>query len=315
MKLYEAQIKEVIMKKKRFLFNHKRVPTVFIAIIIIFAAIMIAEKITEPKGYTLPDYNKTDITGILEKETLTDDDYKELFYQTGLGKTAVDEILGKDESHKEPLEQTDLDKRGIEEILKFQENFFTKYNVARTKSAVIVNHESLVDDEGKYKYGFDLAPYENGYVLVTKATHSLGWRHGHAGIVTDAENQETLEAVLLGNDSMLQNINKWRNFPSFMMLKLKDTSRETLDEIAEFAKDNLLDIPYGLTVGLFSSKNPLPVNIKATQCAHIVWYPFMQFGYDIDYDGSWLVTPKDIANSGLFEIVQIYGVDPGEIWP
>jgi hypothetical protein len=41
----------------------------------------------------------------------------------------------------------------------------------------------------------------------------------------------------------------------------------------------------------------------------------MQFGYDADYDGSWLVTPKDIANSDLFEIVQIYGVDPADIWP
>jgi uncharacterized protein YycO len=253
-------------------------------------------------GYFRPDYDKTDITGILEKEMLNEDDYKELFYQTGLGKTAVDEIL-KNEVF------------GKEKILEFQENFFTQYNISREKFAVIVNHESIVDEEGKQIYGFDLAPYKNGYVLVTKATHSLGWRHGHAGIVTDAENQETLEAVLLGKDSMLQDINKWRNFPSFMMLKLKDTSQETLDEIAEFAKNNLLDIPYGLFVGLTVGKNPDPNNIKTTQCAHIVWYPFMQSGYDIDSDGTWLVTPKDIANSELFEIVQIYGVDPGDIWP
>ncbi len=303
------------MKKKRFLFNHKKALAALIILIIIFTAIAAAEKTTEPMGYRLPDYDKTDITGILEKETLSQDDYKELFYQTGLGKTAIDEILGKDEKLKEPLNQTKLDKRAIEEILKFQENFFTEYNVSRTKAAVIVNHESLVDDEGKLVYGFDLAPYENGYVLVTKATYTLGWRHGHAGIITDASKQETLEAVLLGNNSMLQNINKWRCFPSFMMLKLKDASRENLDEIAEFAKDKLLNIPYGLSVGLFGSKNPLPAKIKATQCAHIVWYPFMQFGYDIDCDGGWLVTPKDIANSDLFEIVQIYGVDPEEIWP
>ena len=164
-------------------------------------------------------------------------------------------------------------------------------------------------------YGFNLAPYENGYILLTKATHSLGWRHGHAGIVTDADNQETLEAVLLGTDTTLQDINKWRVYPSFMMLKLKDTSQETLDEIAEFAKNNMLGVPYGLTVGLASKKNPAPHNIKTTQCSHVVWYPLMQFGYDTDSDGTWLVTPKDIANSDLFEIVQIYGVDPSEIWP
>jgi DNA helicase-2/ATP-dependent DNA helicase PcrA len=131
---------------------------------------------------------------------------------------------------------------------------------------------------------------------------------------SDADNKETLEAVLLGQDSMLQDINKWRNFPSFMMLKLKDASQEDLDEIARFAKNNLLNVPYGLSVGFFSKKNPEPDSIKTTQCAHIVWYPFMQFGYDIDSDGTWLVTPKDIANSDLFEIVQIYGVNPDEIW-
>lgn len=282
--------------------KYKKLLIILSIIIIITVAIAIAEKLIEPMGYFRPDYDKTDITGILEKEMLNEDDYKELFYQTGLGKTAVDEIL-KNEVF------------GKEKILEFQENFFTQYNISREKFAVIVNHESIVDEEGKQIYGFDLAPYKNGYVLVTKATHSLGWRHGHAGIVTNAENQETLEAVLLGKDSMLQDINKWRNFPSFMMLKLKDTSQETLDEIAEFAKNNLLDIPYGLFVGLTVGKNPDPNNIKTTQCAHIVWYPFMQSGYDIDSDGTWLVTPKDIANSELFEIVQIYGVDPGDIWP
>lgn len=289
------------MKEKKYKSNQKKALIAFITIIIIIAAIATVEKLIEPMGYFRPDYDKRDITGILEKEVLSDDDYKELFYQTGLGKTVVDEIL--------------KDKSGKEKILEFQKNFFTEYNISSEKFAVIVNHESLVDEKGKIIYGFDLAPYENGYVLITKATHSLGWRHGHAGIITDAENEETLEAVLLGQDSMLQNINKWRSFPSFIMLKLKDASQEELDKIAEFAKINLLDVPYGLSVGLTSKKNPEPSNITTTQCAHIVWYPFMQFGYDIDSDGTWLVTPKDIANSDLFEIVQIYGVDPDEIWP
>ena len=290
------------MKEKKFKLNKKIALRTFITIIIIISAIAIVEKLIEPMGYFRPAYAQTDINNILEKETLNDDDYKELLYQTGLGKTAIDELL----------------KNGIlgkEKILQFQVDFFTDYNISREKSAIIVNHESLVGEDGKPIYGFDLAPYENGFVLVTKATHSLGWRHGHAGIITDAENQETLEAVLLGNDTTLQNINKWRCFPSFMMLKLKDTSQEILDNIAELAKENMLGVPYGLTAGLFGNKNPDPSNIKTTQCAHVVWYPFMQFGYDIDSDGTWLVTPKDIANSGLFEIVQIYGVDPDEIWP
>ena len=282
--------------------KYKKIFITFLIIITIAAAMAITEEIIEPMGYIRPDYEKTDITVILEKGSLDDNDYKELFYQTGLGKTAVDEIL-KDKAS------------GKENILKFQEIFFKDNNVSCDKIGIITSQESIVNDEGKPMYGFNLAPYENGYVLVTKATHSLGWRHGHAGIITDAENQETLEAVILGTDTQLQNINKWRVYPSFMMLKLKDTSQETLDEIAEFAKNNLLDIPYGLTVGLTSKKNPSPDNIISTQCSHVVWYPLMQFGYDVDYDGSWLVTPKDIENSDLFEIVQIYGVDPADIWP
>lgn len=281
--------------------KHKKLMIVLSVILVIFAVIAMLEEFIEPSGYIRPDYSKTDISLILEKDNLTEDDYKELFYQTGLGKIAVDEILKKE--------------NGATKILKFQENFFRNNKVLCEQIGIITSQESIVDDYNKPMYGFDLAPYENGYVLITKATHSLGWRHGHAAIITDKENQETLEAVILGSNTRLQDINKWRVYPSFIMLKLKDTSQEKLNEIAEFAKSNLNDIPYGLTIGLTNKKNPEPKDITSTQCSHLAWYPFMQYGYDVDYDGSWLVTPKDIANSDLFEVVQIYGVDPKEIWP
>ncbi len=281
--------------------KHKKLTIAFIVVLLIIAVIAILEEVIEPMGYIRPDYPKEDISIILEKENLTDEDYKKLFYQTGLGKTAVDKLLEKSD--------------GKDEIIKFQELFLRDNDVLCEPIGIITSQESIVNDEGKPMYGFNFAPYENGYVLITKATHSLGWRHGHAAIITDAERGETLEAVILGTNTMFQNINKWRVYPSFMMLKLKDTSQETLDEIAEFAKNNMNDVPYGLFVGLLSSKNPVPEKLSSTQCSHLVWYPFMQSGYDVDYDGSWLVTPKDIANSDLFEVVQIYGVDPEEIWP
>jgi uncharacterized protein YycO len=287
--------------KKSKKIKHKKLLITASILLIIFAIISILEALTEPSAYIRPDYDKKDISSILEKTNLSDDDYKELFYQTGLGKTAVDEILNHDD--------------GVSEIFKFQENFFKNNKILCESIGIITSQESIVNGEGKPMYGFDLAPYENGYVLITKATHSLGWRHGHAAIITDAENKETLEAVILGSNTRFQNINKWRVYPSFMMLKLKDNSQETLDEVAKFAKENLYDIPYGLTVGLTAKKNPVPENIKSTQCSHVAWYPFMQYGFDVDSDGSWLVTPKDIANSDLFEVVQIYGVNPEDIWP
>lgn len=281
--------------------RHKKIIIAAVVFLFIYLSISIMNILIEPDGYFVPDYEKTDISAILEKSQLSEEDYKELFYQTGIGKTAVDEILSME--------------NGKDELLKFQDNFMRKNNVLCESIGIITSQESIVNDEGQPACGFNLAPYKNGYVLITKATHSLGWRHGHAAIVTDAKNNETLEAIILGSNSMFQNINKWRIYPSFIMLRLKDASPEKLDEIAQFAKNNLNDIPYGLTVGLTSKKNPAPEDIKSTQCSHLAWYPFMQSGYDTDYDGSWLVTPKDIANSDLFEVVQIYGINPEEIWP
>lgn len=281
--------------------KHNKLVIVCTVILLLFVIIAIADEAIEPAGYITPNYTKIDITSIIEKDSLTEDDYKQIFYQTGLGKIAVNEILNRE--------------NGTKEILKFQKNFFKENNVLCESIGIITSQESIVNNENKPMYGFDLAPYENGYVLITKATHSLGWRHGHAAIITNKENQETLEAVILGSNTRTQNINKWRVYPSFIMLKLKDAPQEKLNEISEFAKRNLNDIPYGLTVGLTSNKNPDIDEITSTQCSHLAWYPFMQYGYDVDSDGSWLVTPKDIANSDLFEVVQIYGVDPNDIWP
>jgi uncharacterized protein YycO len=258
--------------------------------------------IIEPQGYIQASYDKIDLNPILSKKSLTESDYKTLFYQTGLGKVAVDELLKNKET-------------GISDIKDFQYNFFAEKNILCEKIGIITNQESFVDNKGNYKYGFNLAPYKDGYVLLTKATHSLGWRHGHAGIVTNSEKGETLEAVILGQNSQYQNINKWQMYPSFIMLKLKNVSDEKLEEIASFSKQYMYDIPYGLFIGLLNQKNPDTKDIIGTQCSHLVWYPFMQNGYDVDSDGSWLVTPKDIANSDLFEVVQIFGVDPSEIWP
>lgn len=291
----------MINQKKKT--NKKRILIFFLSFLfVIFTSIFILDKLIEPESFITPDYEKIDLNTILSKGELSDGDYKELFYQTGLGKVAIDELLKNKET-------------GIADILQFQYNFFAKRNVLCEKIGIITSQESFIDNQGTYKYGFDLAPYKNGYVLITKATHSLGWRHGHAAIVTDDEKGITLEAIILGQNSQYQNINKWRMYPSFIMLKLKDTSNEKLNEIADFSKNYMNDMPYLLTIGLFSRKNPDSNNIKGTQCSHLVWYPFKQFGYDVDSDGLWLVTPKDIANSDLFEIVQIYGVNPKEIWP
>lgn len=285
-------------------FINSKFKKIFVLIsIILFSFLLISflHLYTESEKYFYPNYEKIDLTSILSKKSLEPNDYKTLLYQTGLGKVAIDELLYNND--------------GKEKIIKFQDTFFNDTKIRCEDIGIITKQESIVNKDNEYIYGFNLAPYKNGYIILTKATHSFGWRHGHAAIVTDASNDETLEAIILGSNSSTDNIKKWRIYPSFIMLRLKDVSDETLNEISSFAKNTLNDKPYNLLVGILGSKNPPIEKLKGTHCSHLVWYAFKQFGYDIDSTGSFIVTPKDIANSDLFEIVQIYGVNPDNIWP
>lgn len=279
----------------------KNVIRIVITVIFIICVIDFLNWLTEDDGVWTPDYSKIDLEDILGKRELTDEDYHTILMQTGLGRDPADILLS---------ENTGVSRGTIFE--KYQDNFFASGNYECRNVAVIVYEEKSRDKDGNLVQGFEIPDLRDGDILLTKATHSLGWRHGHAAIVTDASKGETLEAILLGTPSILQNVEKWRNFPSFIQLRLKDRENADPEQIAKYAKKEILGIPYSIFAGI-PVKAPGP--IKKTQCSHLVWYPYERFGYDLDSDGSWLVTPKDIANSDLLEIVQVYGVDPDDIWP
>ena len=273
-----------------------------IFIIIAVSVLLILNFSIEKDGVWKPDYPKIELGSIVNKDVLVDEEYHTILMQTGLGKPAVDAII----------EDMDIGK-GREDLFRdYQDKFFSSGIYECSQIGLITYEEKIRNGEGELLKGFEIANLKNGDILITKATHSIGWRHGHAAIVTDASKGETLEAIVLGYNSQIQNIEKWRSYPSFMILRLKDGTDDDAVKIAEFAKDNLFDIPYGLLTGI---PQKAPENIEKTQCSHLVWYPYYHFGYDIDSDGSWLVTPKDIANSNLLEIVQVFGVNPEEIWP
>ncbi len=278
----------------------KRMKKTIIVLFLLFCVTEFFNWLTEDQGAWKPDYPAIELGSIVGREVLTEDDYHTIFMQTGLGRAAADRILKENAG------------KNREEVLeKYQENFFSSGDYECRIAAIIVHEERMRDAEGKLVEGFEVADLRNGDILITKSTHSLGWRHGHAAIVTDTEKGETLEAILLGNPSVLQNVVKWRTYPSFIQLRLKDGAKADPSKIAEYAKKEILGIPYGLLTGI---PVKAPEKIKKTQCSHLVWYPYARFGYDLDSDGSWLVTPKDIANSDLLEIVQVYGVNPEEIW-
>lgn len=256
---------------------------------------------TKKRSVWRPNYKKQDLSKIVSKEKLKTDDYELIINQTGLGRTAVDSLF-----KKLPVA---LERKKI--LKQVQDNFFSPKNYQTAKIGLITFEEKNINENKSSAQRFKMASIQNGDIIITKSTQSLGWRHGHAAIVIDAEHGKTLEATVWGTNTSKQSIDKWQNYSTFIILRLKNRSEFTTDKIIKFAEKNLYDIPYGLLTGLPQKS---PQKIIKTQCAHLIWYLYYQFGFDLDSNGSWLVTPKDIVNSDLLEVVQLYGVDPKHIW-
>lgn len=261
--------------------------------------IFLFSNLIEKSAHIYPDYEKENIVPILSKNNLSYSDYKTLFYQTGLGRIAIDEIIKNDENY-------------VNSIMKFQDTFFENINFICESNSIISREEHIVNNKGKYTYNVSLAPYHNGYIFLTKSSHTLGWRNGHAGIVVDEEKGQILESLVLGKNSSIRNIDEWKSYPNFIILRLKNSSNELLSNVASFADKNIYNIPYGITVGILSPK--YSDVIRSTNCSHLVWRSFKEFGYDIDYNKGLIVTPRDISKSPELEIIQIYGVNPDNIW-
>lgn len=261
----------------------------------------------EGEGRALPDYSKEDISGYLQKHNLKDEDYVFLFKQTGLTRVGIDALRESGRS---------------KDLLAVQERFFQKNEVVCERNFLIfremIKREeapgrrvSMADD---VKTAFPVL--EDGDILLTFSSRFLGWRNGHAALVVDAEKGLTLEARTLGRDSAILSLRGWLDRPSFAVLRLRGVSKEDRAVIADYAKRNLVDLPYRLTAGMWgrdvkSLKRSLQSEGEAlggTQCAHLIWCAYNHFGYDLDANGGVLVTPKDLYNSTLLEFVQVYGM-------
>ncbi len=236
-------------------------------------------------AHLTPNYPREDLTFLLEKsvEEYTADDFDFIFKQTGVGKSGVLSLSDKNM------------------LLQFQDNFFSEVEILRKQTSIITFEEQLLSEKAK------LVPLEEGDILVTFSAYFMSWRNGHAAIVVDENERKTLEAVVIGANSKLQNADKWAKYPSFMVLRLKDATKEKRAEIAKTATEYLTDRPYSLFARKLYFDFSDTEEITGTHCAHLVWLAYANYGYDIDSDGGFIVTPKDISESDLFEIVQVYG--------
>lgn len=291
-----------MVKKTKNLQRRKAGRTVFmlvnIAVPLTFLLFLWTYAAEASARYT-PDYPMEDISAYPEQESLTEEEYSLLYRQTGLTQVAVDALRAKN--------------RGAE-LLTMQERFFAETEVC-CEGNLILFHEVLAESRRIYeKNGVgdemsEIMPVlEDGDILITFNSHFLGWRNGHAAIVTDAEAGLVLEALALGKDSAVLSLNGWRDCPSFAVLRLAGVSAEQRKMVAKYAEEVLSGVPYRLTAGMWESIETM--RLSGTHCAHLVWYAYKQFGYDLDSDGGILVTPRDLYDSPLLELVQVYGMEP-----
>lgn len=222
-----------------------------------------------------------------EKE-LTQEDVQLLEKQTGLCEKTVRELYRQNR---------------MEEFYELQKVYFEEVKTACSRTTILTCEERIVDEQGKTTGGMKIPVVEDGDILITNCSHFLGWRNGHAAIVVDAGNRQILEARAIGLPSVTGSLDTWETYPSFLILRLKDTEEEFRRQIAEYAKENLIGIPYRLTAGLWGERSVQ----EGTQCAHLVWSAYSQFGITLKKNSLGIVTPGSLADSEQLMVVQQYG--------
>lgn len=245
--------------------------------------------------FFVPDTMRIDIEPLLKQTTLSREDYNTLYYQTGLTQPMID-ILKEKPDFKATL-------------LRFQENYFKEQNIVKTDMTPFTKIDEVHDASGNQIAGFELAPYENGYIFLSKSTYTYNWRHGHTGLVIDSVRGKMLESLEPFTVSMEQNASKWAYYPTFKMMRLKDVDQSVSDDIALYASTFMQGIPYNILA--MKTNKPIPTS---THCSHIIWHTFKQFGIDLDSSGGIFVSPGDIGRSPHLETLQIYGFDPDKDW-
>ncbi len=240
--------------------------------------------------YFFPDYGKVDLSPILEKSELSEDDYELLYRQTGLTKLGIDGYLEGG--------QTDG-------ILRTQQFFFQEQEVIVDKFAPFTYTE-------KTDAHAPIAPLKDGDIIVTSTTRVSWWRYGHAALVVDGKKSLVIESISPGAVSKFNYATTFDDLRDFMILRPK-ASAELKAQVTEYAKNELLGLPYSLFAGIFTKKfNDKP--LESTQCAHLVWHAYKKFGIDLDSTGGRVVKPRDMACSPEVELVQAYGFDLDTLW-
>lgn len=267
----------------------------FLAVVLAF--LFISDAVAHSMARVVPDY-EMDADGLIavldkDRDDWTDEDYDFVYRQTGLTRAYFDSEDRVDKTF----------------ILNCQADLYFTAEPDHDSDFFWSSHDYFPD---KYFHMVDL---KEGDVLVSASVHTMGWRNGHAALVISGGSSggsRIAEAVAVGTDSRTSGTGWFRQAASFMVLRPKIPA-EQAEEIAEWAYENLIDVPYSLFTGIFYPKDQTD-NVQNTHCAHLVWQAYKAFGYDIDTTGGPVVSPKNIANCDLFEVIQVNGFDLDDLW-
>lgn len=269
---------------------------VFLVLVALIGLAGVFHLYVESRAVSAPAAEKAPLEAILEKETLTTEDYNLLWEQTGLKPAAVDSLW---------------QKKNRRELLYREQNRFFHAPVYICQDLTgLVNVEAIQNPANFYRF-YGLEP---GDVLLTSSTHTLGYRHGHSALYIGSG--KLIEATEIGEPVSETKAAYWGSYPAGIHLRLKEEvaaetgmSRAELGRsVVQYAEENLLDDEYRLTAGLFHDG----VAESETQCAYLIWAAFQSVGIDVS-SRDFPITPHSLLVGGKFDIVRVWGFDPAEI--
>jgi hypothetical protein len=195
----------------------------------------------ETFSHFTPNYPKIDIMPLLKKESRTEEEYDTLYRQTGLTKLAIDDYIEAGEE---------------EDVLRFQNFLFEKHKIYVNHFNPFTYQEELADEYAP------ICRLQDGDIFVTATTRVSWLRYGHAALVVDGEERTILESVGPNTLSAFDTVECLSIMANFIILRPK-VDKEIKAQVVDFAKNNLVGIPYRFTVGLSTKK--FDPSIKATQ--------------------------------------------------
>ena len=251
-------------------------------VLILISGIIFLGIYNEKLSFFTPCYEKEDISRLLTGKNLSDDDYIHIYRQTGISPGTIKKLLKKEE---------------YDVITQLNNLYMKKPDI---KKSYILFPMSV--EEKNSRQLTPVADVEKGDILISFNTHTFLWRHGHCAIAV--EKNTVLEHISKGHKSEITDVQKWGEYPSFIVLRHKDKRAGIL--AADYAAKNLSGIGYNILARKVKN-NPQESKPEFSYCSHIVWQAYKAVGYDLDSNMGTFVTPENIAQSEELEVVQIFG--------